>query len=271
MVDHNSHSSSHSRLKAHTQAKEQAKDQDQKSRQKLILENILSLALALFIVMMIRSSVFEAFKIPSDSMVPTLLTGDHIFVNKFAYGLKIPFSDWITGRPIYVIDRDPPKPGDIIVFEFPKNESLYYIKRVIGTPGDTVVIRNKVIYVNNEMVSQKTLDGVGAEKVISSIDEEKYNTLNLDFYTEHLGSTDHFMMTDKTNFSTENFGPITVPPNSLFVMGDNRDFSNDSRYWGFVPMKNVKGKAVVIWLSLWISFSENNSAFRPDRIGTILR
>src|ERR1700737_2844287 len=104
---------------------------EQKSRKKRFIENVLSLGLALLSVFMIRSSVIEAFKIPSGSMIPTLLIGDHIFVNKFAYGLKIPFSDWFTDHPVYLIKRDPPKHGDIIVFLFPKDESYYYIKRVI--------------------------------------------------------------------------------------------------------------------------------------------
>src|SRR3954453_8562351 len=118
-------------------------DGSSKSKVRWFFENFASLALALLIVFMIRSSVIEAFKIPSGSMIPTLLIGDHIFVNKFAYGFKIPFSDLVTDHPVYVYRRDPPKRGDVIVFMYPKDESFYYIKRVIGVPGDTVEIRNK--------------------------------------------------------------------------------------------------------------------------------
>src|SRR4051812_28412819 len=110
------------------------------------VENIISLAIALLVVFMIRSSVFESFKIPSGSMIPTLAIGDYIFVNKFAYGFKIPFTDAILSRPIYVIKRDPPKRGDVIVFRFPKDESIYFIKRVIGLPGDSIEVREKVLY-----------------------------------------------------------------------------------------------------------------------------
>src|SRR4051794_33499700 len=99
------------------------------------IENIVSLAVALLVVFMIRSSVFESFKIPSGSMIPTLAIGDYIFVNKFAYGIKIPFTDAILNEPVYLVRRAPPKRGDVIVFRFPKDESIYFIKRVVGIPG----------------------------------------------------------------------------------------------------------------------------------------
>src|SRR5438105_4040530 len=102
---------------------------------------------------MIRSSIIEAFKILTGSMILTLYIGDHIFVNKFAYGLKIPFSDLVTDHPVYVIKREIPKKGDVIVFLYPKDESMYYIKRVVGVPGDSVEMRDKVLYVNQKMVT----------------------------------------------------------------------------------------------------------------------
>jgi len=244
--------------------------QNDKTRKQWIIENVVSLGLALLIVFMIRSSVIEAFKIPSGSMIPTLLIGDHIFVNKFAYGFKIPFSDLVTDHPIYMLKRDPPKHGDVIVFVYPKDESFYYIKRVVGVPGDTVELRNKVVYINQKMISRDLVVGPQAENLFKSMDDPKYNSGNLDIYQEHLDTANHYIMLDKTNFMGESYGPITVPPDSLFVMGDNRDFSNDSRFWGFVPMKNVKGKAVVIWLSLWVSLSDSQFIFRPNRIGTLI-
>lgn len=241
-----------------------------KSRKQWIIENVVSLILALLIVFIIRSSVIEAFKIPSGSMIPTLLIGDHIFVNKFAYGLKIPFSDLFTDHPIYIIKRDPPKSGDIIVFMYPKDESFYYIKRVIGVPGDTVEIRNKVLYINQKMIARDLVDSAKSEKTFKVLDDPKYTSTNLDIFTEHLNQVDHAIMIDKTNLMSENYGPTLIPEDSLFVMGDNRDFSNDSRFWGFVPMKNVKGKAIVVWLSLWINLTDNQFIFRPDRIGTLI-
>lgn len=239
-------------------------------RTRWLIENITSLGMALFIVFMIRSSVVEAFKIPSGSMIPTLLIGDHIFVNKFAYGFKIPFSDIVTDHPIYIVKREPPKRGDIIVFKYPRDESFYFIKRVIGVPGDTIEIRNKVLYINNKMIPRDLVNGSESENVFKKLDDPKYNSGNLDLYTEHLDSADHPILVDKNNYVGEMTEPVTVPPDSLFVMGDNRDFSNDSRFWGFVPMKNVKGKAMVIWLSLWINLSDGQFIFRPDRTGTVL-
>lgn len=246
-----------------------------KSRKKWFVENVLSLGLALLLVFMIRSSIVEAFKIPSGSMIPTLLIGDHIFVNKFAYGIKIPFSDLITNHPIYIYKRDIPKRGDVIVFIYPNDESFYYIKRVVGVPGDTIEVRNKVLVINGQPMERTPMPADQAEKIFASLDDPKYNRANLELFNEKLdtgvGFKEHMMMLDKHNFNLgESYGPRTIPPDSLFVMGDNRDFSNDSRFWGFVPMKNVKGKAMVIWLSLWVSLSDGQFIFRPGRIGTIL-
>lgn len=246
------------------------------SRTGWLIENLASLALALFIVFVIRSSFFEAFKIPSGSMMPTLLTGDHIFVNKFHYGLKVPFSDWLSSKgPIYLVRRPPPLRGDIIVFEYPKDERVFFIKRVIGVPGDRIEIRNKTLFINQQKVDRSIVTGPIAEKVFRSFDEPKYSANSLEIFEEHLSSSspatvNHQIMLDKTNFTIDSFGPITVPADSLFVMGDNRDFSNDSRYWGFVPFKNVKGKAMVIWLSLWVNITDGQFIFRPDRVGTVL-
>ena len=240
------------------------------SRAKWIFENVISLLFALLLVFAIRSSVIEAFKIPSGSMIPTLLIGDHIFVNKFAYGIKVPFSDLINHDPTYLIKRDPPKHGDIIVFMYPKDESFYYIKRVVGLPGDKVELKNKALYINDQMIPREPLPEARAKAIFSDLDDPKYSPGSLELYEEKVENHPHPVMLDKNNFLGESFGPITVPAESLFVMGDNRDFSNDSRFWGFVPYRNVKGKAMIIWLSLWLNFSDNDVTFRPSRIGKLL-
>ncbi|MFZ9594472.1 MAG: signal peptidase I [Bdellovibrionia bacterium] len=245
-----------------------ASSSPKESPKKWILENVISLGLSLFIILMIRSSIIEAFKIPTGSMIPTLFIGDHIFVNKFSYGLKIPFSDNLTDHPIYVIQRDPPKRGDIVVFKFPKDEDLYFIKRVIGVPGDTVEIKNKVLYINQKPIARDQVTGAEIDRLFQSLGNPHYNSSNLDYYVEHLDGVDHPIFIDKTNYISESFGPITVPPDNLFVMGDNRDLSNDSRFWGFVPLKNVKGKALFIWASHSIGWNE--FTFRPERIGKVL-
>ncbi|MEN9724430.1 MAG: signal peptidase [Pseudomonadota bacterium] len=240
-------------------------------RKKWLWENVVSLGTALLLVLMIRSSIIEAFKIPSGSMIPTLLVGDHIFVNKFAYGLKLPLSDWFADKPITLIDRAPPKRGDVIVFIYPKDESLHYIKRVVAVPGDTIEVRDKVVYINGNPIPHEPLSETERQKVLEKLDPSKYDFASLEAFQEHFDGGNPVVLTDKANFTTQSFGPRTVPADHVFVMGDNRDFSNDSRFWGFVPYKNVKGKAVVIWLSIWIDWTEGEFTFRPSRIGTLFR
>jgi signal peptidase I len=242
------------------------------SRTRWLVENFASLFLALALVFMIRSSVIEAFKIPSGSMIPTLLIGDHVFVNKFAYGFKIPFSDTgaFGGKPSYIVKREGPKRGDIIVFLYPKEESLYYIKRVIGVPGDTVEVRDKVLYINDKRIERELMGADEAQKIFKTLDDPKYSPANFDIYKEHLDGVDHPILLDKHSFMGESSAPVTVPPESLFVMGDNRDLSNDSRFWGFVPYKNVMGKAFVIWLSFWPNWADGQFFWHPDRIGMLL-
>ena len=243
-----------------------------RSRWRVLTENLISLLLAVLIVLMVRSSVIEAFKIPSGSMIPTLLVGDHIFVNKFAYGVIVPFTDWIGPEPIYVFRREQPKRGDIIVFKWPKNEDIYYIKRVIGTPGDTVELRGKALYINGARVEDKEVDLKDKERLLRPLEGSEYTSDNMEIYRETLQSASPTVMVTRNSYNWEwsNFGPITLPPDNFFVLGDNRDNSKDSRFWGFVPMRDIKGKAMVIWLSLWMDFSEKEFYFRPGRTGTVL-
>ena len=254
---------------------ENSAHEHQKTRKKKFIENVSSLFFSLLLVFAVRSSIIEAFKIPSGSMIPTLLVGDYIFVNKFAYGLHFPFAEWVSDEPVTLIHRDGPKHGDIIVFKYPKNPSVYFIKRVIGLPGDTVELRNKVLFINDKEMTQTPVPADEQEKILKEVDDAHMRGNVLKLYYEQLDQAKHWVMLDESGNSnigvTQNFGPLHVPPDSLFVMGDNRDFSNDSRFWGVVPMANVKGKALFIWMSLWLDFSENQYYFRPLRTGTILR
>ena len=240
-----------------------------KERKNWIIESILSLGFALLIVFIIRSSIVEAFKIPTGSMIPSLHIGDHIFVNKFAYGLKIPFSDILTDHPIYLLKRDHPKRGDVIVFKFP-NDDLYYIKRVVGEPGDTIEMRNKVLYINQKAIHQAEMTASKTREVLQDLNDPQYPESQMKLSTENIDAVNHTVMLDNRVYRSENFGPVIVPEDSLFAMGDNRDWSGDSRIRGFVPVKNVKGKAIFVWLSLWMDFSESKFSFRPSRIGTMV-
>lgn len=193
-------------------------------------ENLEAVLIAVLLALFIRTFVVQAFKIPSGSMEPTLQIGDHILVNKFIYGVKLPY------LRTTIIPLGEPDRGDIIVFEYPKDPDKDYIKRVIGVPGDTVNIRKKEVYVNGR-------------------------PLNHDFGVH----TDSNVIPPQVN-ERDNFGPVTVPPKAYFVMGDNRDNSYDSRFWGFVDESAIKGEAFIIY---W-SWDREDFDVRWGRIGTLL-
>ena len=174
-------------------------------------------------------------------------------------------------RPDLFWKAAPPKRGDVIVFLYPKDESLNYIKRVIGTPGDTIEVRDRVLYINQKPMPLEEQTGAKAQEELGRLDSSaKQDPKRLQVFVEHLDTRDHIAFFDKENFFAENFGPVTVPPDSYFAMGDNRDYSADSRYWGFVPMKNIKGKAIVIWFSFWSDLTQGQFFFRPSRTGRAL-
>jgi signal peptidase I len=242
------------------------------SRQRWLWDNFVSLGSAPLLVLVIRSSVIEAFKIPSGSMIPTLLVGDQIFVNKFAYGLRVPLTDWIGERPLYIYKNSGPSRGDIIVFKYPVDPDIYFIKRVVGLPGDTIEMKNKSIIVNGKPMDRTPVDQTTNDAVFKSLEDSQaeYPRDRMSVFHDVFDHTTGTIMVDKQSYFSENFEKITVPANSFFVMGDNRDNSKDSRFWGFVPFDNIKGKAVVVWLSVWLDFDQNKFTFRPERIGTIL-
>jgi len=187
----------------------------------------------ILIVLLIRSFLFEPFRIPSDSMMPTLLDGDFIFVNKFTYGLRLP----VVNREVVALGE--PRRGDVVVFRLPSDPSTNYIKRLVGLPGDHIVVREKRVYVNGEELPVR-LDGMF---------EPFASTPLAQIGVESLGPIDHRVLYigDRPSYDFDSI----VPDGHLFFMGDNRDNSRDSRFpeVGFVPVDNVVGKAVRIWLN----------------------
>lgn len=205
----------------------------------------------ILIVLVLRSFLFEPFRIPSGSMMPTLLAGDFILVNKFAYGIRLPVVD------LKIIDMGSPKRGDIAVFRYPEDTSIDYIKRIVGLPGDRIRYEDKILYVNDVKMDQQYLGeyiGVGMGLGMTGA------SLRL----EHLDGVDHQILVQNRRRIRE--GEFMVPEGYDFAMGDNRDNSNDSRFWGPVPDKNLVGKAFMIWMS-WDSAS---SGISWSRIGTRL-
>ncbi len=236
-------------------------------KQKMIKETK-SILLIIIAVMTFRSVFFEPFRIPSGSMIPTLMIGDFILVNKFAYGLKVPFTDIVLGEksfdPIYIAGKSDPKRGDVVVFKYPKDLSVNYIKRVIGLPGDTLEIRNKVVYINDKPIQPTEFDG----KAIMNDMDDKFKGYNLKFFKVKTGEHEHVIQQDSDNYFRVDFDKMTIPAGHFFMMGDNRDFSYDSRYWGLISHEQIKGKAMFVWFSFIFPFSENPMKFRPGRIGT---
>jgi signal peptidase I len=241
---------------------------DDVSKKEKIIKEAKSIFIIILSVLAFRSVFFEPFRIPSGSMIPTLMIGDFILVNKFAYGFKVPFTDIVLGEnsfnPIYIFGKDNPKRGDVVVFKYPKDLSTNYIKRVVGIPGDTLEMRNKVIYVNDKAIEAKEFDG----KTIMSDMDDKFKGYNLKFYKVKTGTHEHVIQQDGDNYYKVDFEKIKIPEGKFFMMGDNRDFSYDARYWGFVSHEQIKGRALFVWFSLIFPFGENPAKFRPWRIGT---
>jgi len=214
---------------------------NEKIRQKsLVREYGEAMIIAILLALFIRAFVVQAFKIPSGSMKPTLLIGDHILVNKFIYGIKIPI---INKEVVHIGD---PKRFDVVVFQYPVDPSKDFIKRVIGLPGDTVQIKDKKVYVNDHPL------------------DEPYAVF----------STNTVLPAGVS--PRDNMGPLVVPPNSIFVMGDNRDESYDSRFWKFVDLNDLKGEAFIIYWSwnqdgeIGATTSSSEGYVRWNRIGKLL-
>jgi len=250
---------------------ENVENQAMSKKEKAIKETK-SITLIIFSVLLFRSIFFEPFRIPTGSMIPTLLIGDFILVNKFSYGLKVPFSDWevpmfgISGDPIYILGESKPKKGDVIVFKFPNDRATNYIKRVVAVSGDTIEIVDKELYVNGEKVVTSSLEGTEKSKKILDDMDDRFKRYELNLMTSNTGEKNHVIQFNKNDPTNSYFPKTTVPEGKYFVMGDNRDFSYDSRIWGFVDHKLIKGKAIFVWFSMILPF-DNPFKFRPWRIG----
>ena len=200
-------------------------------------------------VFVLRSFLFEPFKIPSGSMIPTLLVGDLILVNKFTYGVRLPVVN------IKLTEGAPPQRGDVMVFRYPPKPSLDYIKRVVGVPGDEVAYLNKQLTINGQPVPKKSLpdffdeDGMLYFKQFEeTLDGKRLRILNDDGRPAFIPGVDNFPSRQNCRYSVEGV-VCKVPQGHYFMMGDNRDNSLDSRYWGFVPDRNIVGKAFFIWMN----------------------
>ncbi|MCK5069566.1 MAG: signal peptidase I [Desulfocapsa sp.] len=201
----------------------------QKPKKSVAREYIEAILIAIVLALFIRSFIVQAFKIPSGSMLPTLQIGDHLLVNKFLYGVKIP----MTGK--ILIPWKSPKRDDVVVFRFPKDRSIDYIKRVVGVAGDTIEIKNKQLFLNGDSISKS-----------------------------HAHYTEKNILKASAG-PRDNMGPVKVPAGTIFVMGDNRDNSYDSRFWGFVPLNDVLGKAFILY---W-SWDLNEPLMSVDRFTSI--
>ena len=228
-------------------------NETEKLKQSFIVEQAKSFFPIFLIVLVLRSFIFEPFRIPSGSMMPTLLIGDFILVNKYDYGLRLP----VTHNKF--IENNTPRRGDVVVFRYPENPKIPYIKRIIGLPGDKITYYNKTLYINDILAKQSTSGpypafGAGLTMLGSLL------------VSEDLGTIKYEILIDPDRDSFE-FVTI-VPDTHYFVLGDNRDNSKDSRYWGFVPEENLVGRAFMIWMN-WDSKSK--SVVNYKRIGKLIK
>lgn len=233
----------------------------QQKREPLVIEYSRAFFPVLLAVLVLRGFIIEPFRIPSGSMMPSLLVGDFILVNKFSYGIRLPVThDRIT-------EGDRPKRGDVIVFRYPQDESQDYIKRVIGLPGDHVSYYNRKLSVNGkplEISPDHVYQGLGEQNGMKGAGGCDRLQASCQVIIESNDGVDYTTMTNPSSYYGVN-GEWFVPKGQYFVMGDNRDHSNDSRFWGYVPEENLVGKAFMIWMH-W-DWRTNGTGIDLSRIG----
>jgi signal peptidase I len=197
-------------------------------------EYLVTLVVAIVLALFVRSYIVTAYKVPTGSMQPTLKPGDFIFSSRMSYGLHLPLinQSLMTSQP---------ERGDLVVFSYPQQKNISYVKRVVALPGDRVQVRDGRLVINDEQVAYEIRP--------DDVQADNPNSEMFDIYKEKMVTHSHSVIFQKDN-SQKNFGPLVVPPDEVFLLGDNRDASDDSRYWGTVPMDHLVGKVFLIWLSL---------------------
>jgi len=221
-----------------------------KTKDPLIVEYAKSFFPIILVVLVIRSFIAEPFRIPTGSMLPTLHVGDFILVNKFAYGVRLPVLN------TKILDTGKPERGDVMVFRYPEDPSKDYIKRVVGLPGDTISYTDKTLTINGVVVSQ--FDKVKDDKLLGIV------PIETKVRGEKLGTHEHDILLNPMRNDLRAEGEHVIPANSYFMMGDNRDNSHDSRFWGVVPEENIVGKAFFIWMS----WNWNSGGIVWNRLGS---
>jgi len=223
-------------------------------RKAVVVEYYEAIVLAVGIALLVRTFIVEPFKIPSGSMIPTLLVGDYLFVSKFTYGHRIPF----TRERLFM--GEGPKRGDIAVFEYPRDPTKDYIKRIIGLPGDRIIYQDKRLYVNDQPVMYENAGSY-------TYRNERGTEVESSRFFEKLSDGRSYSILVRPFSFSDQITDEVVPPGHYFVMGDNRDNSNDSRFWGFVPAYRLVGRALAIF---W-SWDTQNSRLRLERLGSLVK
>lgn len=241
--------------------------EEQVAYYRAIFKEIRNLVVLALVILAFYSSCYQPHRIPSGSMIPTLMVGDYILVDKSAYGFKIPFSDF-KGAPIYLGETKPVERGDVIVFKYPKNKRINYIKRVVGLPGERISMNNHRVSINGVEFPMEPL----AEMIEKENIEQRYFEKGLTQYKVMMDEKEHIIQMADEPLMDAYFTEKVLGEDEYFVVGDNRDFSSDSRDWGVVPFDDIKGRAMFVWFSLVSPFAdEGPMRSKWSRVGKEIR